>query len=129
MPGFIYRFRAPEAFEAGFDFGFTGVAPANARELIGGAEIRAEDEETPTSVRYSAYCEGQCAGYRARRAAQGRGPWQYCWDDCTPGLLQVVRVDVNHPSDPRAETAILSCGHRASPRFVPEPGFSTGRLD
>jgi hypothetical protein len=129
MSGFIDRFRAPEAFDAGFDFGFTGLLPANARKLIGGAEIRADDEETPTAIRHSAYYEGQCAGWRARRAAEGRGPFRYCWHDCTPGLLQVVRVDVNHPSDPRAETAILTCGHPASPRFVPEPGFSAGHFD
>lgn len=126
MSGFVDRFRAPESFEAGFDFGFTGIPPANAREIVGGAEIRGADEETPAAIRSGAYYEGYGAGYRARRVAEGLGTFRYCRHDCTPGLLQVVRVDLNHPSDPQAEVAILSCGHPASARFVPEPGFSTG---
>jgi hypothetical protein len=127
MGGFIERHRNPEMFNAGFNAGFAPEAappPPRFGAHIGGYE---EDGTAVSDVAIAkgAWYEGLCAGQRARNAAEGRGPWQFCWDKCTDTLLQVVRVDVNWP-EPGAENWILTCGHRASPRFVPDPEFSHG---
>ena len=62
------RFTYPVEYDAGWQFGRYGTQPS---VKIGGAYIEGEPGSDEKAARYSAFCDGMCAGTRARWDAGG----------------------------------------------------------
>jgi hypothetical protein len=106
----IYGLRAPEDYAIGYALARWDIPKPDGYRF--GAEIRGEDEETPTTVRYSAFNEGWSEGYRNRRGLWRNECGMYvkreetAWDRAETDACErgTVGCSVRHTGDSDCET-------------------------